>query len=217
MTNKYFTLIHKNEIHKAPGTKVVPAAAFSSLLDAQGLLETVKEDAKHYQLDIAKDCEQLKEQAQKDGFEAGFQQWANHLAELEKEIKSIHEEVQKVVVPLALKAAKKIVGREIELTPETTVDIVANSLKSVAQHKKILVYVNKKDLTLLETHKERLKNLFEHLESFSLRERNDIQPGGCIIETEAGIINAQIANKWAALEQAFASLMLAQSKAEKGS
>jgi type III secretion protein L len=202
--SKFFTLIRGDKIHTAPGTKVLPADTFSSLLDAQGVLSTVKEDAKRYRIDVAK------------GYEAGFAEWANHLAELEREIERVHTEIQKVIVPLALKAAKKIVGREIELTPTTTVDIVSNSMKAVAQHKKIIIYVNKKDLEVLEANKERLKKGFEHLESFSLRDRNDILPGGCIIETEAGIINAQIANKWTALEAAFASLIHAK-HSEKGS
>ncbi|MBI3211529.1 MAG: HrpE/YscL family type III secretion apparatus protein, partial [Simkania negevensis] len=42
---------------------------------------------------------------------------------------------------------------------------------------------------------------------FSLEDREDIAPGGCIIETEAGIINASLANQWQALEAAFAAFM----------
>ena len=34
-----------------------------------------------------------------------------------------------------------------------------------------------------------------------------IEPGGCIIETEAGIINAQLENQWRSLENAFESFM----------
>lgn len=204
MSKKFISLIHGNDIHIAPETKIVPADTFSSLLQATEMLEAVKEDAKQYKLSVAKECETVKEQAFKEGFEAGFQEWAKHIAYLEKEIEKAHQEVQKVVVPLALKAAKKIVGREIELNPETTVDIMTNSLKAVSQHKKIVIFVNRKDLEVLDKHKEQLKKLFEHLESLSIRERNDVQPGGCIIETESGIINAQLANKWQALEQAFA-------------
>ena len=30
-----------------------------------------------------------------------------------------------------------------------------------------------------------------------------MEPGGCLIETEAGIINAQLENQWRSLEAAF--------------
>lgn len=117
----------------------------------------------------------------------------------------MRKEVHKNILPLALKAAKKIVGEELKLHPDRIVDIVLNSLKPVTQHKKIIIYVNKVDLAMLEENREKLKQAFERLESLSVQERSDIEPGGCMIETEAGIINAQLENQWRALENAFES------------
>jgi type III secretion protein L len=62
--------------------------------------------------------------------------------------------------------------------------------------------VNKKDLEILERNKSRLRELFEHLESLSIRSRDDISSGGCIIETDAGIVDAQIERRWDILAQA---------------
>ena len=108
---------------------------------------------------------------------------------------------------MALKAAKKIVGRELEVSEDATVEIIANSLKAVAAHKKIIIWVCKTDIDRLERRKDRLKEVFEHLESLSIRPREDIEPNGCVIETESGIINAQLEHKWEALAKAFASLI----------
>lgn len=203
MSKKFFSLIFGDKVHIAPKTKVISADAISKLMDAEEVLEKVKKDAEKYKIDVSSDCEKLKEQAQKEGYEEGYKQWAEHIAHLEAEIKKVREDVSKTVIPIALKAAKKIVGRELELKEDTIVDIVSNSLKSVAQHKKITIYVNKKDLEILEANRPRLKLLFESLEALSLRERSDINPGGCVIETEAGIINAQLENQWRTLENAF--------------
>lgn len=81
------------------------------------------------------------------------------------------------------------------------------SLKPVVQHHKITIYVNKKDLTLIEENKSSIKEILEQVESLSIQERSDIEVGGCVIETEAGIINAQLENQWRALERAFKSFM----------
>ena len=70
-----------------------------------------------------------------------------------------------------------------------------------------MIYVNKEDLEILEKSKEKIRKIFEHLDSLSMQERGDIEPGGCMIETEAGIINAQLENQWRALEAAFESFM----------
>ena len=199
---KLFSLISGERLHGASKGKIIPAEDFSSLLDAQGVLEQVKKDADAYRLQVTKECEIIKEQAQKEGYEEGFRKWVEHITSLEQEIERVRSDLEKMLIPVALKAAKKIVGREIELTDDTIVDIVSNSLKAVSQHKRITIYVNRKDLDSLESHRPKLKEIFESLEVLSLRDRSDIAQGGCIIETEGGIINAQLENQWKALESA---------------
>lgn len=207
MSQKFFSLIQANEVHAAPKKKIIKADDFSKLLEAFQLLETVKKDAEKYRIEVASESEKLKEAAQKEGFEEGFKQWAEHIANLEAEILKVRQDVEKRIIPVALKAAKKIVGREIELSETVIVDIVSANIKAVAQHKKITIYVNKKDLDTLEKNRNKLRELFESLESLSIRERADIVQGGCVIETEGGIINAKLENQWGILEQAFEMLM----------
>ncbi|MFQ5730266.1 MAG: FliH/SctL family protein, partial [Waddliaceae bacterium] len=90
------------------------------------------------------------------------------------------------------------------------------SLKSVAQHKKITIYVNKKDWEIVERERAKIKGVFENLEALSIRPQDDIAPGGCVIETERGIINAQLENQWMILEGAFQKLMNKQFLPTKG-
>lgn len=214
MSNRFFSLIKKGDLHVAPKTKVIPKDNIEELLDGKGVLEKIHEDAEQYRQEVAVELEKLKEQAQKEGYEEGFKSWLEHVAKLEQEIIKVRKEFEKVLVPIALKAAKKIVGREIEQSETTILDIVSNSLKPVVSHKKITIYVSKKDFEVLEKNKAKLKQMFEALEAFTIRERNDIEPGGCIIETEGGIINAQLENQWRTLEKAFDQL--ASAKGAKG-
>lgn len=209
-SKKFFTLIHGDQVHIAPKTKILPSEEFSTVLDAHEVLLEVQEDAEKYKKEVVSEIEVLKEQAQREGFEQGFKQWAEYVARLEIEIAKVRKDTEKLIMPVALKAAKKIVGREIELSETVIVDIVASNLKAVSQHKKITIYVNKKDLEVLEANKNRLKQLFETLEVLVVRERSDILPGGCVIETEGGIINAQLENQWSILENAFTSLLKAK-------
>ena len=207
MKKKFFSLIHGDSIHIAPETKVIPATEFSKALEAYEIVETVKADALKYKQEVAEEVEKLKEQAQKEGFEEGFKKWMEQIAKVEEEIIQVRHETEKVALPVALKAAKKIVGRELEVSENAIVDIVSNSLKAVVTHKRITIYVNRKDLEALEKSRIDLKNLFENLEVLTLRERSDVAPGGCIIETEGGIINAQLENQWRIMENAFDKMM----------
>lgn len=210
MSKQFFSFIHGGAIHTAPQTKVIPADQFSRALEAEEILKKAKEDAEKYKLEVSVECEKLKEAAEREGFTLGFQSWAEHIEMLEAEIVKVRKDSEKMIVPIALKASKKIVGREIELSEDTIVDIVLNYLKAVSTHKKITIYVSRKDLNILENNRTRLKDLFESLETLSIREKADLEPGDCIIETEGGIINAKLKNQWEVMEKAFQGLMKTQ-------
>lgn len=207
MSKKLFSLIYGEKNQISGNQKVLPAESIGMLLDAEEVLKKIKDDADRYKLEVVEECEQLKANARIEGFADGYQQWAKQIAELEGEIQKVRSDLEKMLIPVALKAAKKILGKKIELSEDTIVDIVSTALKGVSQHKKITIYVNKRDLEPLEKHRSEIKNVFENLEVLSIRERADIARGGCIIETEGGIINAELENQWVALERAFASLI----------
>jgi type III secretion protein L len=217
VSSKFFSLIYGDKNQVRGNRKLIPADSIGKLLEAAEVLQKVKADAERYKLEVAEECEQLKAAAKLEGFAEGYQQWAKHVAELEEEIKKVRSDLEKMLIPVALKAAKKILGKQIELSEDTIVDIVSTALKAVAQHKKITIYVNKKDLDPLEKHRTQIKGVFENLEALSIRERSDIGRGGCIIETEGGIINAELENQWVALERAFAGLMKKSAAEQKKS
>lgn len=197
---KFFSLLSGQEVHAAPGKKVIPAKEFSMLVDAEEILAQAKAE-------VIKEAKRVKEEAYQEGFQEGLVSLNKHILSLDAELKEIRTDIQKRILPLALKAARKIMGEELKLHPDQIVDIVMTSLKPVTQHRKIAIYVNRADFERIEKSRSKIKKMFDHIESLSIQERDDIEPGGCIIETEAGIINAQLENQWRALESAFESFM----------
>jgi type III secretion protein L len=207
MGTKLFSLISGEAIHlSSQNGKVISQEVFSQALDGKALLEKVQEDAKEYKTEVVREIESLKELGYKDGFEAGYRAWAEQLAFMEGQVIQIRGEMEKVLAQAALKAAQKIVGRELETSQDAVVSIVSNILRSVSQHKKIAIYANKEDLLKLEAHRPRIKEIFESLDSLSLRAKEDLNPGESVIETEVGIINARLDNQWKILENAFKTM-----------
>lgn len=200
---KFLSLIEKKDVHIAPEKKTIPAQEFSKLIEADALLRQTQEEANRYRERVSEECEVLKEQAQLAGFEEGLKRWNEQIALLDQEVQNVRHEVESSMVPLALTAVKKIIGHELEINREAIVDIISTALRTVTQHKKITIYVNPSDHDEVERARPHLKSLFEHLERLTISPREDITEGGCIIETEAGIINAQLENQLKALEAAF--------------
>lgn len=213
MSKKLFSLILGGDFHLTPDSKIISAENISKSLDAAEMIEKVKEDIEEYRKQVEEECNQLRKEAEEKGFQEGLKQWAEKLQELETHIENVRGEMSEVIGSVALKAAKKVVGKEIELNPKTVLEIVKSNLKAVTSHSNITIYVNKRDLDLIESEKDELKRLFERVETFTIRERNDIEQGGCVIETEGGIINARLNNVWQTLEKAFESLLQSKGKA----
>lgn len=203
---KFFSFL-KGDLHKEEGVKIIPKEEFSTLLSAEEVLQKATHEMDEYKKETLAECEKLKKQAYEDGYQEGLKKLNQTILKFNKMSKDLHEDIQNKITPLALSAAKKILGEELKLNPERIVQIVSTSLRPVTQHKHVKIYVNKADLEVLEEHKPEIKKILDQVETFSLQERSDIEPGGCIIETEAGIINAQLENQWRALESAFEAFL----------
>ncbi|MBJ7448906.1 MAG: HrpE/YscL family type III secretion apparatus protein [Parachlamydiales bacterium] len=202
-----FTLMNKQNVDLAPGKKLIAAKDFSTILDSKNLLDQLAEDAKQYKESVVKEMELLSQTAQNAGFEEGLKKWAQQVSYLEEQTKKVKAELEAMIVPAAMTAAKRIVAREMENDPAVIVDIVRQALKSVAHNKLITIYVCKSDMQQLEAQKSKLKEGMEKLENLTLRERDSIPPGDCVIETEEGIVTVQLEKQWQALEAALKNLL----------
>lgn len=205
--SKYFSLIYSGDIHKNDQDTFIPAKEFSELLNAREVLNKAKEDVTVYLEENKKECKKYLEEAKEVGFNQGLTQFNEQILHFQQKMKQVEHDLQNLVLPLALKAAKKIVGTELQSHPETIVEIVRQNLKAVTQAHHIKIYVNRKDYEFLEKKKKEIKKILDHVQTFTVEEREDVSSGGCIIETEAGIINASLENQWRALEAAFEAFM----------
>ena len=197
-----FTLIKRGEVYTGPG-KVIPKEAASDLLSSADLLKSAKEEADSIIAEANLEGEEIRKQAKSEGFQEGLELFNEHIKLFEDRLKVLRHEMQKAMLPLVLKSTRKIVGQELELNPDSVVSIVQESIKSVSSARFIKLYINKADSEILEREKEKLRGTFESVETFSIEERGDVEPGSCIIETERGILNATLENQFRALERAF--------------
>lgn len=211
---KCFSFIKKGAVHLEGSKKVVKGEELSELLSAKEIVDLAKEDAVEFRKKTEEECEELKKQAEKKGFEEGLSKWSDQLKHLESEISNVRSEMQKSILPLTMAAIRKIIGKEIEVHPEIIVDIVATALKRVAQHRKIAIFVRKADLDAMENQRPRLKALFENLQSLTIAARDDIEEGSCVIETEKGIINVSLESQFKAIESAFGAALKVEEKEE---
>jgi type III secretion protein L len=204
---KYFSLIYRGDVHPDSEDKVLSKEDYSTLITAEEIVRLAREDAQKHKAEVEAECLELKEIAKKEGYDEGLHQFNEHLLNFDRKLRALKLELQQQILPLALKAAKKIVGNALEVNPETIVEIVMQTLTPITQNQRYTIYVNRADKDVLEANKPKIKQILEHVQTLTIQERADVAPGGCIIETESGIINASIENQWRALEAAFGKFM----------
>lgn len=196
----FFSFLHTHKIALPKGKKILKEAEYTTLVEAEKLIEKMKADEEKYKQKAVK-------KGEKKGFNEGLKQFNKAIAHLEEEIETVRKEMENAIIPLALTAVKKIIGKELEAKNITVVDIIATALKGISHHKKVKLFVNKVDFDLIDSQKPRLKDLFEHLQSLTLAIRDSVPQGECVVETESGIINISLDQQLTALEKAFKSFL----------
>ncbi len=157
-------------------------------------------------------------QGVKDGENTGFELGTDKIEPLISSIKEAliqldaireetYQQIEKEVVDLALAIAKKIICREISIDPETVVCVAKEALAKIDDPGEIKIKMNPSDLQFINETKYQLSNLIADVNHVSFEAEENIQSGGCIIETELGEIDARIEKQLQAIEESFRSAL----------
>ncbi len=119
-----------------------------------------------------------------------------------KERKKIVKDAEGEILRLALKVAEQIIRSEVSMHRDVSLNIVSEAIGRVSDREQIIVRVNREDAEYLKRYKDRLAGMLDGVKSFSIIEDSNIEPGGCIIETNLGFIDARISTKLRSIEEA---------------
>ena len=119
-------------------------------MNFEEILEQSKNDINEKIKEMEKEHENVLEIAKKKGEEEGLQKFNDQIFKLDNELKNVYHELNKMVLSLAIKAAKKIVSKELELHPDIIVSIIQKTLSPVLQSNFVKIFVNKKDKKILK-------------------------------------------------------------------
>lgn len=108
-------------------------------------------------------------------------------------------EVEKEVIALAIQIAEKLVVKQLDLSSETVLSIVQESLRLVADRDSFIVVANPIEVELIRQNKDSFVQLLAEGSGLKIIGDPDIKPGGCRVETERGKVDAALESRWQAL------------------
>lgn len=173
----------------------------------------------------------IQERAYAQGFELG--QTAGHTAAFDKtsaEINSgmdqLYAMIQKIseiksdlihqnethIMTMIYQIAEKLAFDHIESKPEIIMSVIKNAIETAQADEDVIVSVAPEQLQFIENMKLQNGREFEFLKTIKLQAIVGIQSGGCIVETNYGVIDARIPERtsklWNEIKQSLPKVRL---------
>jgi len=133
-----------------------------------------------------------------EGIRAAEDSYRVKLARLQSLSSALQEEraqfftrVEPELVRLAIAIAEKVIGRELELRPDTVVEIVRNAMKRLRERESLRVSLNPRDVDQVKQARDDLVSAVDGVRKLEIIEDRRVD-GGCVIESPNGTLDARI-------------------------
>ncbi|MFH1617340.1 MAG: FliH/SctL family protein [Candidatus Margulisiibacteriota bacterium] len=173
-----------------------------------------------------REAQDIKQRARQEGFEEGrvegraeseqkIAEALETLNESVKERKKIIKDAESEILRLAIRAAEQIIRSEVSLHRDVCLNIVSEAINRVSDREQVMVKVNREDAEYIKRYKDRLAGILDGVKSFSILEDSTIEPGGCVVETNLGYVDARISTKLRTLEESLQRMVSEETPAEE--
>jgi type III secretion protein L len=170
--------------------------------EADALIEEAEENARALLEETERDVAQLLEQAAAEGEREGSEQAAHMREEIAGLEERMLKEVEGEVFKAALRVARDLLTAELQSREDAVVDVAATALSAAKTARDINLRTSPRDAPILRQHKQRLVAVLTRAKDLEIREDKRVKPGGVLIETEAGVVDAQLDTQLEELEGA---------------
>jgi type III secretion protein L len=186
----------------APVISHIKKEAHEASLDAREILRRAKEEASALveQAQLEKDA--IVAENVERGYAAGLDKWNDALAEAWQQRAHYFSQNESELIKLAVAIAGKIVAQTIQADSSTVQRVIEEALKAVRSERRIMVQVNPSEESQARERAASLKLLRPEAGDIVIVGNPSVAPGGCIVESELGIVDAQIATQLASIERA---------------
>ncbi len=193
-----------------------------ALDEVKKLLEEAEKKAGEKENEVKQQVDSLIQEARtkafnegrEDGFKTGEEEVKRLIDRLHVIINSaidkkkrIIENTEEQLIDLILLISRKVIKVISETEKNVVVENVKEALKKLGKETEITIRVNTKDLGLTTKNKREFISLVETLEHVKVEEDDRIGPGGCIIETAFGDVDARIQTQLQVVEEKIRELV----------
>lgn len=182
-------------------SRIVKRSVYESGRSAEEILAEARAEAERLIEEARAETSSIRENAVAEGRAEGLREWNQRILEATAARDRSLADAEREILQLAVHIAEKIIGEQLRVEPGAIVSIVAEALKSVRRDKDVSLLVNPEAVAVVEARLEELRRQAPQGALFSVRADPSIAPGGCVIRTESGSVDAKLESQLQCLEE----------------
>jgi len=182
--------------------KKIDKEVFSAHQEAKRILHQAQLQAEQIKEEALKEKEKVIKEGYEKGYQEGLAQTTEIILMAKRQREKLLSNLEPQLVKLSVKIAEKIIAGEIKLDEWRVIDIVSQALQPIKDQQKITIFVNPEDIKMLEIKKAHILSLLTQAKDIEIKADKDIAIGGCIVESEAGKVDAQLQTQLKTIEKA---------------
>jgi flagellar assembly protein FliH len=204
------------------GTEEAERLRAEAEAETERVLEEARKSAEAQAAEAAARVEETGRQAYQEGFARGREEgYGSGREEVERLVERLHVILSKAIekraeiiqdsevqlVNLVLLIAKKVIKVISENQKAVVVNNVIQALRKLKTRTDVVLRVNTADLKLTSAHVKDFIRLVENAKTITVMEDTTVDRGGCIVETDFGLIDARISSQLSEIEDRILELM----------
>lgn len=160
--------------------------------DAKAIIQKAKEEVEKL---LKKNDEEIQvrvQEAKETGTKKGYEKSQELKDKLQKLEALILSEVNDGVVQAAFSVAENILNASVAAFPSAVLSVTQTALSEIPDATHIWLRVNPVDAHIFVQNKQKIIDGLERVKDIDIREDKQVARGGVLIQTESGVIDAQI-------------------------
>ena len=182
--------------------KVLKREVYEATREARDVVTQAQEKAKQIVDEAMRERDRIREQGRLEGNTEGLAAWNDILIRSRKRSDELLKNWEETMLQLSVHIARKIIGEELKQNPETILAIVREVIKGTRTGKNLAIQVNDGEAQHVRAQVDRLKQFLGGGSDIEIVPSSSVAPGGCVIESELGIIDARLDTQLKCLEEA---------------
>ncbi|MBF0104878.1 MAG: hypothetical protein HQM16_06080 [Deltaproteobacteria bacterium] len=189
-------------------SKVVNDEEVAALETAKGVIaeaekqaEEIRSKARSLLLQVEQKIQASREKGFLQGREEGYAKMTEELTRIQRDNQEVLNQIEREGVSLVYEIAQKIIGESIQTSADALVGMIRQALLS-SMGKELTVYVNPVDLERIKDQESKLISVLQAVQTLHIKASENIKPGGCIVDSELGSIDASLDLQMEAIKRA---------------